>query len=176
MTMASLMHAGMYFCADTAPHFFKGRKTEISLLRVEHYGKGAPPDCAAFLEPRAVPAVTGAWMSVEKAWFEKLAGFSKDYVFGHYEDADLCLKSVAAGRVPWLQDVRLWHLEGKGSTRAAPHEGGSIVNRWLFTKTWGEIVRRDLLGPEPAGLHAGVPEAEVLPEPVKGKAAKRGRA
>jgi hypothetical protein len=29
------------------------------------------------------------------------------------------------------------------------HEGGSLVNRWLFTKTWNESVADGLLGPEP---------------------------
>ena len=150
----SLMHAGMYFCVDTSPSFINGRKLETRLLRVEHYGKGAPPDTLQFVNSRPVPAVTGALMSVARCWFEKLGGFTQDYVFGHYEDADLCLKSSAAGTFPWLHDLRLWHLEGKGSTRKPEHEGGSIVNRWLFTKTWGPAVQRDLLGPEPA--HAGL--------------------
>jgi GT2 family glycosyltransferase len=166
----SLMHAGMYFCSDTVPNFERGRCREISLLRVEHYGKGAPPETAQFVKPRPVPAVTGAFMSVAKAWFEKLGGFTQDYVFGHYEDADLCLKSIAAGRMPWLHDVRLWHLEGKGSTRLPQHEGGSTVNRWLFTKTWGEAVRRDLLGAEP--VHVGLRDAA----PEVPKLTKRSRA
>jgi GT2 family glycosyltransferase len=167
----SLMHAGMYFCNDTVPSFEKGRKREINLLRVEHYGKGAPPETAQFVKPRPVPAVTGAFISVATAWFEKLEGFTQDYVFGHYEDADLCLKSIAAGRLPWLHDVRLWHLEGKGSHRQPQHEGGSTVNRWLFTKSWGEAVLQDLLGPEPA--HAGF-QTET-PKPDAPKLAKRGR-
>ncbi len=145
----SLMHAGMYFEADTMPSFVLGQARETSILRVEHYGKGAPPDTVAFLRSRPVPAVTGAFISVSKPWFEKLGGFTEDYVFGHYEDADLCLKSLAAGRAPWLHDIRLWHLEGKGSTRRPPHEGGSIINRWLFTRTWDEALRDGLLGPEP---------------------------
>lgn len=150
----SLMHAGMYFSCDTAPSFVNGRKLETSLLRVEHYGKGAPPDTAQFVKSRKVPAVTGALTSVARPWFEKLGGFTQDYVFGHYEDADFCLKSIAAGRFPWLHDLRLWHLEGKGSTRKPEHEGGSIVNRWLFSKTWLDTVQRGLMGPEPA--HPGL--------------------
>ncbi|OYV38831.1 MAG: hypothetical protein B7Z81_04090 [Acidocella sp. 20-61-6] len=150
----SLMHAGMYFDIDVMPNFNRGRRSEVSLLRVEHYGKGAPPGTARFLRPRPVPAVTGAFMSIDRSWFEQLGGFNADYIFGHYEDADFCLKSIAAGRTPWLHDLRLWHLEGKGSQRRPQHEGGSAVNRWLFTKNWEEVVRRDLLGPEPARLAA----------------------
>ncbi len=148
----SLMHAGMYFELDISPSFLGGRRQETSLLRVEHYGKGAPPGTPCFLRPRPVPAVTGAFISVDQGWFETLGGFTEDYIFGHYEDADLCLKSLEAGRAPWLHDVRLYHLEGKGSTREPAHEGGSAVNRWLFTRSWGEMVTEGLLGPVPSHL------------------------
>jgi hypothetical protein len=62
------------------------------------------------------------------------------------------MKSRQAGALPWLHDVKLWHLEGKGSTRMPQHEGGSIINRWLFTKNWAGVIERELLGPDPA-LH-----------------------
>ena len=88
-------------------------------------------------------------MSIERWWFEQLGGFTEDFVFGHYEDADLCLKSIGKGVAPWLQDIRMWHLEGKGSTRAAPHDGGSIVNRWLFSQTWMSAIEAGLKGPQP---------------------------
>jgi len=146
----SLMHGGMYFALDTMPSFASGRKAETSILRVEHYGKGAPPEATGFTTARPVPAVTGAFISTSRAWFERLGGFTTDYVFGHYEDADLCLKSIEAGRPPWLHDIKLWHLEGKGSARRPQHEGGSAVNRWLFTKNWAEMVAQDLLGPHPS--------------------------
>ena len=71
-------------------------------------------------------------------------------MFGHYEDADLCLRSLQEGVPAWLQDVRFWHLEGKGSVRRPPHEGGSLVNRWLFTRRWGGLSEKSLLG----GRHA----------------------
>lgn len=145
----SLMHAGMFFCADIAPIFLDGRVVVTRILRVEHYGKGAPPHKPSYLRSRPVPAVTGAFISASRGWFEQLGGFTPDYVFGHFEDADLCLKSIGAGRPPWLHDISLWHLEGKGSRRGAEHEGASAVNRWLFTREWEEIVDRDLLGPAP---------------------------
>ena len=145
----SLMHAGMYFCADAVPNFSPGGTGHTQVLRVEHYGKGAPPDTMRFLQARPVPAVTGAFISAQKTWFEKLGGFSPDYIFGHYEDADLCLRSLLAGQPAWLHDIKLWHLEGKGSSRQMQHEGGSAVNRWLFTQNWGEHITHGLLGPTP---------------------------
>jgi GT2 family glycosyltransferase len=140
----------MYFELDTGLAFDAGKHRVCQLNRVEHYGKGAPPDLACFTEPRPVPAVTGAFISCERGWFERLGGFTEDYVFGHYEDADLCLKSLAAGAPAWIHDLRMWHLEGKGSTRLPVHEGGSLVNRWLFSSTWGSTITTNLIGQVPA--------------------------
>ena len=86
---------------------------------------------------RIVPAVTGAFMSIERAHFERIGGFDEDYIFGHYEDGDLCLKSAAAGQPVWYcADVRLFHLEGQGSTKCDQHDGARRVNRWRLTKKW----------------------------------------
>jgi GT2 family glycosyltransferase len=145
----SMMHGGMYFEMDETPSFTQGRRRETAILRVEHYGKGAPPDTAEYLRPRPVPAVTGAFISMDRGWFETLEGFSEEYIFGHYEDADLSLKSLEAGRPAWLHDAKLWHLEGKGSFRQPQHDGGSVVNRWLFTKIWKDMLEADLVGPAP---------------------------
>jgi len=120
------------------------------LVRVEHYGKGVSSTDDSFLRARPVPAVTGAFMSLRRDWFERLGGFSEDFVFGHYEDADLCLRSLAAGTPPWLHDIRLWHLEGKGGTRSLASEGASFVNRWQFSRSWAAAIREGLLGPAPA--------------------------
>lgn len=146
----ALMHAGMYFCEDTLPGGTGRRIQPTSILRVAHYGKGAPPQSVEFLRPRAVPAVSGAFMSLERGWFERLGGFTPDYVFGHYEDADLCLKSIEAGRLPWLHDAPLWHMQGRSAPRRPQHEGGAVVNRWLFTRSWSEMVHEGLLGGAPA--------------------------
>jgi GT2 family glycosyltransferase len=148
----SLMHAGMYVVADTALAVRQNGVEQRSMLRVEHYGKGAPPDTGRFLQSRIVPAVTGAFMSIDRSWFEALGGFSLEYVFGHYEDADLCLKSYQAGKPVWVHNVPFWHLEGKGSTRRPVHEGGSTVNRWHFTNTWAALIEDGLEGPAPRRL------------------------
>ncbi len=146
----ALMHGGMYFERDVQPCFTEGQLRETVILRVEHYGKGAPPGTQEFLRPRPVPAVSGAFISAHRPWFEMLGGFNEEYIFGHYEDADLCLKSLQAGRPAWLLGGKLWHLEGKGSHRQPQHEGASAINRWLFTKNWDALVRTQLLGPSPS--------------------------
>jgi hypothetical protein len=161
----SLMHGGMYFDSDSGFRIGDAGITTRAMLRVEHYGKGAPQWARQYVASRPVPAVTGAFMSIDRGWFETLGGFTQDYVFGHYEDADLCLKSLHAGTPAWFHDIRMWHLEGKGSRRLPQHEGGSLVNRWQFTRTWQQFVASDLLGPTPA--HALLNPA---PEPVSAEA------
>ena len=146
------MHAGMFLELDTGlsstPSGIVGRQ----MVRVEHYAKGAPATTERFLVSRPVPAVTGAFMSVDLDWFLKLGGFTEDYVFGHYEDADLCLKSLQEGTPVWLHNAGLRHLEGKGSIRQAAQVGGSIVNRWLFSRRWSGTIRNGMQGPDPARL------------------------
>lgn len=145
----SLMHGGMYFEVDVGLSLSAGQPLPTRICRTEHYGKGAPAKAVQFNRPRPVPAVTGAFISIDRSWFEELGGFTEAFIFGHYEDADLCLKSIGKGTAPWIHDIRLWHLEGKGSTRRPHHEGGSIVNRWLFSDTWMSTIESGLLGPTP---------------------------
>ena len=145
----SLMHGGMYFELDTGLHLARDSIARHTMLRVEHYGKGAPAWANQFVASRKVPAVTGAFISITREWFEKLGGFSQDYIFGHYEDADLCLKSLAKESPVWVHDIPMWHLEGNGAKRLAPHDGGALLNRWLFSRTWHSMIVPDLIGPAP---------------------------
>jgi len=146
----SLMHHGIYFEVEAGVSVRNDRIYERSIIRTEHYGKGAPAWSPNFEAPRPVPAITGAFMSIDRYWFEALGGFSEEFIFGHYEDCDLCLKSLVRGKPAWVHDLPLWHMEGKGSIRREAHEGGSLINRWLFTKKWGELIADNLSGPDPA--------------------------
>jgi GT2 family glycosyltransferase len=158
----SLMHGGMYFEVDTGLAIRGGRVQSAPLVRVEHFGKGAPPDTAPFLRPRPVAAVSGAFISIGRALYERLGGFSPEFVLGHYEDADLCLRAMQLGVVPWVQDVKMWHLEGQGSRRNMQLPGANLVNRWLFSRRWSALIRARLTGPaaEPCSL-ASEPTAET---------------
>ena len=146
----SMMHGGMFFELDEGLSVGDFEIKRCNLARVEHYAKGAPPRTERFLRSRAVPAITGAFISIARGWFEQLGGFSPGYVFGHYEDADLCLRSLAGGIPVWIHDIPFWHMEGKGSTRRPIHEGGSLINRWHFTRSWTDMLGTGLLGPAPA--------------------------
>jgi len=146
----TLMHGGMYFEYDVGLSGDAAMMTGRRMVRVEHYGKGNPSWSQEFTQSRPVPAVTGAFISMNRAWYEKLGGFTEDFVFGHYEDADLCLKSISAGVAPWIHDIRMWHLEGKGSTRLPVHEGGSYVNRGIFSDRWDAVISAGLDGRRPS--------------------------
>ena len=146
----SLMHGGMYFEVDSGLSLYGGKPSATRICRTQHYGKGAPPSAVHFTASRPVPAISGAFISVDRGWYENLGGFTEDFIFGHYEDADICLKSLERGVAPWIQDIRMWHLEGKGSTRRPHHEGGSIVNRWLFSSVWMQTIVDHLIGPAPS--------------------------
>lgn len=146
----TLMHGGMYFEYDVGLSGNASAVTGSRMVRVEHYGKGAPAWSQEFIQSRPVPAVTGAFISINRALYEKLGGFTEDFVFGHYEDADLCLKSIFSGIAPWIHDIRLWHLEGKGSTRLPVHEGGSYVNRGIFSDRWDSMISNGLEGKRPS--------------------------
>jgi GT2 family glycosyltransferase len=158
----SLMHGGMYFEADRGICVDGGAPKTMMSLRVEHYGKGAPPLTGKFIRSRPVPAVTGAFISLDRTWFDEIGRFSEDYIFGHYEDADLCLKSLEKGISPWIHNVKLWHLEGHGSHRLPVHEGASIVNRWLFNRRWATKVMPDLIGQVPKFTLPGIKPATGL--------------
>jgi len=173
----SLMHGGMYFEYDNGVSADEAHVTSHRLVRVEHYGKGAPAFSNRYTKSRPVPAITGAFMSVSRPWYEKLGGFTEDFVFGSYEDADLCLKSLSAGVAAWIHDFRLWHMEGKGSTRLAVHEGGAHVNRSLFSERWEAFIGTGLEGPNPSHplLKCPLEPDTALARASSNSSAQRGR-
>ncbi|HET6237845.1 MAG TPA: hypothetical protein VFE41_23250 [Acetobacteraceae bacterium] len=79
----SLMHGCMYFEVDACFHPTPEGMTRRSMVRVENYGKGAPPWASQYVASRAVPAVSQAFLSIDRAWFEKLGRFTEHYIFDH---------------------------------------------------------------------------------------------
>jgi len=133
-----VMHGGMGLVedrivgrADFAPSAFRA-------LRVDHFLKGAPPEILEGRINTPVPAVTGAFIGVSKSFFQELGGFRESYIFGHYEDADLCLRAwEKGGAVIFSPSIRFYHFEGQGAGPRQPfHDGASLVNRCLFTGSW----------------------------------------
>jgi GT2 family glycosyltransferase len=143
----NLMHSGMYLERD----IFVRRNSlnrigspaagplHGGLLRVEHHDKGVPFDEVRWQSAQEVAAISGAVMAFNKRLFEKLDGFSTQYIYGHYEDADLSLRWARNnGPVAVHPFLRLVHLEGQGSrARGEQYRGAQIANRYFFTERHG---------------------------------------
>jgi GT2 family glycosyltransferase len=108
----------------------------------EHYFKGLHRDLAAANVTRAVPAVSGACLMIDRKLFEEVDGLRGMFVQGDYEDTDLCLRLRQEGHEAWyLPEVELYHLEGQSyalETRTAM----SRYNVWLHTRLWDEEIEQ----------------------------------
>ncbi len=142
----NLMHSGMYLDDDifVMNHGVNGADAVKAssccrLLRVEHYDKGVPFSPGAWKTSMPATAVTGAFMTFERGAFEKLGGFSGDYIYGHYEDADLCLRWAQHNKQVQIDPaLRLVHLEGQGAkAHGAEYSGAALANRFFFTARHG---------------------------------------
>lgn len=131
----SVMHEDMFFRQDRRLSLL----CDAPIWTVEHFRKGFADTSDP--APREVPAVTGALMVMETTLFERLGGFNVDFIFGHYEDADFCLRAQAAGgRVILDPALAYWHYEGMGSTKRPEHLGSNLYNRWYFSRLWGRRI------------------------------------
>ena len=125
----SIQHAGLFFAPD-----HRGRWLN------QHYFKGMPRHYRPATIERSVPGITGACMVLKRGLFEKVGGFTEDYVIGDYEDSDLCLKIRAEGRdIVYVPDAELYHLERRSMNQNADYTRGaaSQYNSWLHQQRWG---------------------------------------
>ena len=147
----SLQHAGMYF------HRPPGARAWAN----HHYFKGMHRTFPAANVARAVPAVTGACMMIDRDLYEEAGGLSHAYVQGGYEDSDLCLRLIEMGRENWyMPGAELYHLEAQSFT-AERRKPAAAYNVWLHTKTWSdriESVARDYGGHPLTGKASAVAE------------------
>lgn len=123
----SIQHAGMEFRRNPATGGWE----------LAHSLKGLHRAFAGANERRAVPALSGACMLLNRELFEELGGFSVDYVKGGYEDADLCMRIRERDLEAWyVPEVELFHLEGR-SYVPSPTDMSNRFNAWLFNQRWG---------------------------------------
>jgi GT2 family glycosyltransferase len=129
----SLQHAGLYF------EMMREGPTAGSWANM-HYFKGLHKDLPAANVARPVPGVTAACLLIDKDLYERVGGLADVYVQGDYEDSELCLRLLEAGRENWyLPAAELYHLEG---CSYSPTERGMTAsyNRWLQTRRWGQAI------------------------------------
>jgi GT2 family glycosyltransferase len=133
----SLQHAGLYFeMSQEGP-------TAGSWMNM-HYFKGLHKDLPAANVPRAVPAVTAACLLIDKELYYSVGGLPYVYVQGDYEDSELCLRLLEAGRENWyLPTAELYHLEA-ASYEPAERRITDSYNRWLQTNRYGHAIESAL--------------------------------
>lgn len=135
----SIQHAGLEFRPNAAS----------GALELAHSFKGLHGGFAGADERRAVPALSGACLLLERELYAELGGFSADYVKGGYEDADLCMRLQERGLETWyVPEVELFHLEGRSYVPAAT-DMSNRFNAWLFDQRWAARLR-ELAGREKA--------------------------
>jgi GT2 family glycosyltransferase len=127
----SLQHAGLYFYRPAGAHLWENL----------HYFKGLHRRLPAANVARPVPAVTCGCMMIARELFKELGGLAGSYVQGDYEDSDLCLRLIEAGRENWYcPDVELYHLEGQ-SYPSELRQATTHYNRWLHTHLWDKQIQ-----------------------------------
>ena len=129
----SLQHAGLYFeMSQTGP-------TAGSWMNM-HYFKGLHKDLPAANMPRAAPAVTAACLLIDRELYYSVGGLPYVYVQGDYEDSELCLRLLEAGRENWyLPTAELYHLEA-ASYEQDERDVTGAYNRWLQTNRYGHLI------------------------------------
>ena len=87
-----------------------------------------------FKKTRDVKMVTGACFMIEKDLFFKIKQFDTDYRIGYWEDADLCMKCITAGkRVLFTPESKIYHKSGHSQAGGHPYQ---LHNRNTFFKKW----------------------------------------
>ncbi|MGS2719915.1 glycosyltransferase family 2 protein [Paraglaciecola aestuariivivens] len=83
------------------------------LLLNDHPNKGWPISLSKNkAEVADCPLLTAACIAISKSLYEQVGGFDPAYVLGDFEDSDLCLKVLEAGKRNVIcRDVELNHLE-----------------------------------------------------------------
>jgi GT2 family glycosyltransferase len=139
-----VQHAGVAIGQDGYPH---------------NLYAGLPADHPAVNRSRALQAVTGACMLVERAAFERAGGFDTDFV-NSLEDVDLCLRiGEAGGEIHYCHEAVLMHLESASRGRQDRFERS--VERWR--ERWSERARRDDLAIYVEDGLLGIEYAETYP-------------
>jgi hypothetical protein len=143
-TDGSLSHGGFYFEQETSfvtrPLDVPQRISAIKLKTLTH------PVTRVLPPARQVTGVPAAFMSVDRAWFETLGGFTRHYCRAAFDDIDFCLRSLQRGVSAWVHPMPFWHFDRRQPMRAEPSKGGAILNDWLLHRQWDAMILSNLPG------------------------------
>lgn len=134
----SIQHAGMQFRLDpwVAPYY----------LNI-HPGKGLPVSADRHKAPAEVPAGTGACLMVPAALYQAVGGLDEEFIYGDFEDSNLCLQVRARGLRVWYDPgIELYHLERQSIPALGSmgwREALTLYNAWLHTSRWARELAAD---------------------------------
>lgn len=93
------------------------------------------------VNPRQVPAVTGAALLIRRQDFKDVNGFDPIWGTGTFEDVDLCYKQAVRGkRIVYLPQAEGYHAVG-ASAIAANKAYPLQQNMLVFKARWGGMLR-----------------------------------
>ena len=134
----SVQHAGMQSKRDARlPGFVLNA----------HLGKGQPwrGDNAAY----ECDMLTAACIILKKQHYLAIGGLDEAYLFGDFEDSDLCLALRKQGkRLYLLPEVKLWHLERQSQNLQSMSDFRQLItlyNGWHFRQ---KIIHGSIADPE----------------------------
>jgi hypothetical protein len=132
----SVQHDGITFAES--PEF-------NNLFLATHPGKGLPAADEGSGEIVEVEAATAALLMMRRAAFQEMGGFSRKYVGGDFEDADLCLRLKRDGkRIGLVKSAACYHLE-RQSIRLMGAQSRRMAMTLLNCMTFNELWRDDLV-------------------------------
>ena len=113
------------------------------LLLNDHPNKGWPISLSKNLAQVAdCPLLTAACIAISKSLFEEVGGFDPAYVLGDFEDSDLCLKVLEAGKRNVIcRDVELNHLERQSQNLVEAGDWKhklTIFNAIIYNQRWSQ--------------------------------------
>lgn len=136
----------------------------------EHEGRGAPVDNAGpsgrYITDHAVAAVTGAFLGMRRADFERVGGFDAARLTIAHSDVDLCLKLREQGLViRYCAAIEAIHHEGatRGINASCAAIAWDEAERADLFERWGDALVKDP-GISPYWLRGDAP-FELLREP-----------
>jgi GT2 family glycosyltransferase len=128
----TIQHAGMAYRQEAAPphHWL-----------VHHPLKGLHENTPAALHDRPVPAITGACLMIDRETYWNAGGLSSDYLLGDFEDSDLCLRLLEAGKQNWYTaGATLYHLEGQSYAFDARRAAITRHNAIIHQRRWTHVI------------------------------------
>ena len=126
----------------------RGEETprQVRAVRMNRVTHPAPAAASALREAHAIAGTPAAFLSVDRAWFEHLGGFTRPYARAALEDIDLCLRALRQGSPAWVHPLDFWYFERRGQPRPEPSRGGALLNEWLFHRQWNALILSTLPG------------------------------